>query len=59
MNFELKDTHISVTSLDQNVSAMLQIISMLGMLEKFGTESYTWRFNIVQKSLSIATIFLV
>ena len=55
MNFELKDTHIS----DQNVSAMLQIISMLGMLEKFGTESYTWRFNIVQKSLSIATIFLV
>ena len=51
MNFELKDTHISVTFLDQNVSVVLRIISISGMLEKFGTESYTWRFNIVQKSL--------
>ena len=45
---------------DQNVSRYLQgklfrfflwIEYILGILEQFGTESYTWRLDIVQKSL--------
>ena len=45
MSFELKcaNTHISVTSLDHFVKKYI-----LGILEHFNTENYTWRLVIIQ-----------
>ena len=53
MSFSSKcaNTHKSVTSLGQNVSVILWIVYILGILEQFGTQNYTWRFDIAQKSL--------
>ena len=53
MSFSSKcaNTHKSVTSLDLNVSVILWIVYILGILEQFGTQNYTWRFDIAQKSL--------
>ena len=58
MDSKCANTPISMTSLDQNISVILQIKYILEILEQFGTENYTWKLNVVQNFYELWKFFL-
>ena len=61
MSFELKmwKYHISMTSLDQNVSIVFMNDINLKIFKTIQHKNYTWRFAIIQNLWWVLAIFLV
>ena len=58
MNSKCANTHISVTSLYQNVLIIFVNNKYTGNIITVGTENYTWRLDIVQNLCGLWQFFL-
>ena len=58
MSSKCANSHLLETSLDYMFQLFVRLISILGILEQFGTGNYTWRLVIIQNLYEFKQFFL-